>query len=188
MRRLGSTGRAALPLAAALSVAAALLGATPAHAGDTFVQVTPNPAHAGSRVAIHASCGDGNTVTAAVTSEAFGRVVVMPRDGVLVGHVTIPASKKPGRYNVHLQCQNERTADSPLTITDGTPAPTETPIITMSPPEKGPETGGGGTASSFGDDRLLLTGGLTTAGFGLALGALALMRRRAATSRGVSGR
>ena len=187
MRSLGLKGRAAV-LAAALSGAAALLNAAPAHAGDTFVQVTPNPARSGTRVAIHASCGDANTVTAAVTSEAFGRVVLMPRDGTHVGNVTIPASKKPGRDNVHLECQNNRTADSPLTITNITPFEEETPIITMSPPEKGPETGGGGTAGTFGDDRLILTGGLTTMGFGLALGAFALMRRRAATSRGVSGR
>lgn len=181
MWRLGKAGRAAFaPLAAAPLVAAAvLLGAEPAYAGETFIHVSPNPARAGTRIGINASCGDANNETAAATSDAFGRVVLMPRDGTLTGNVTIPSSKKPGRYNVHLQCQNNRTADTTLTISDMTPEP-EFPTETMSPPPHGPATGGGGAADAFGDDRLILTGGLTTMGIGLALGVFALLRRRVA--------
>lgn len=181
MRGLGYAARAAFAsIAAVLMIGAAvLLGAAPAHAqGDTFVQVTPNPARAGSRVAITAGCGDANNVTATVTSDAFGRVVLMPRDGTLTGNVTIPSSKRPGRYNVNLQCQNNRTADTTLTVTNMTPAETASPVETMSPPERGPDTGGGGMAGARATEQLILTGGLTTIGLGAALGLFALLRRR----------
>ncbi|SDZ41518.1 hypothetical protein SAMN05444365_11444 [Micromonospora pattaloongensis] len=182
MRGLGSTGRAAFAsiVAVLLTGMAVLLGAAPARAQDTFIQVTPNPARAGSRVALSGSCGDGNTVTATATSDAFGRVVLMPRDGMVTGNVTVPSSKRPGRYNVHLQCQNNRTADTTLTVTNLTPA--QTPAPTMSPPPQGPNTGGGGTADEDGSDRLVLTGGLTTIGVGIALGLFALLRRRPETA------
>jgi hypothetical protein len=185
MRGLGYAGRAAFARVAAVLLvgAAVLLGAAPAHAQDTFVQVTPNPARAGSRVSITASCGDANNVTATVTSDAFGRVVLMPRDGTLTGNVTIPSSKRPGRYNVNLQCQNNRTANTTLTVTNVSPSETASPVPTMSPPARGPDTGGGGTAGGPGHDQLILTGGLTTMGLGVALGLFALLRRRAGTLR-----
>ncbi|MEV1289702.1 hypothetical protein [Micromonospora sp. NPDC049679] len=184
MRGLGYGVRATFACVAAVLLVGAtvLLGAAPAHAQDTFVQVTPNPARAGTRVALTASCGDANNVTATVTSDAFGRVMLLPRDGTLRGNVTIPSSKRPGRYNVNLQCQNNRTANTTLTVTNVTPTETASPTPTMSPPERGPNAGGGGMAGPGGEDRLILAGGLTTMGLGVALGLFALVRHRAGTA------
>ena len=139
MWRLGQAGRAAFaPLAAAPLVAAAvLLGAEPAYAGETFVHVSPNPARAGTRIGINASCGDANNETAAATSDAFGRVVLMPRDGTLTGNVTIPSSKKPGRYNVHLAVPEQPHGRHDPHHQRHDSVEPEFPDQTMSPPRTG---------------------------------------------------
>ncbi|HEY0698564.1 MAG TPA: hypothetical protein VGD43_12230, partial [Micromonospora sp.] len=71
-----------------LGLASALLGAGPAVAGNTFVEVTPNTAEPGSQVNLRANCADGNNRQAMVQSDAFGRVVLRPDNGFLTGRVT----------------------------------------------------------------------------------------------------
>ncbi|WP_229403512.1 hypothetical protein [Micromonospora okii] len=147
-----------------------LAAAAPARAGEnTFVEVTPNSAQAGSRVDIRASCDNDNNRQAEVHSDAFGRVVLRPDNGFLTGAVTIPGNKQPGDYPVELRCPDNRTATTTLTV------------LNMAQPSKGPNTGAGGTA---GDDRgsgsLLLVGGLTLAAVAAGFGAYG-SRRRAGT-------
>ncbi|RZU77711.1 hypothetical protein EV384_6451 [Micromonospora kangleipakensis] len=126
-----------------------LMVATPARAGEnTFVEVTPNPAQAGTRVSIRASCGNDNNRQAEVNSDAFGRVMLRPDNGFLTGAVTIPGNKQPGDYPVDLRCSNGNTASTVLTV------------LNMAQPSKGPATGGGGTATGRGAGSLLLVGGL----------------------------
>ncbi|GAA4573419.1 hypothetical protein GCM10023176_38370 [Micromonospora coerulea] len=122
---------------------------TPARAGEnTFVEVTPNSAQAGSRVNIRASCDNDNNRQAEVNSDAFGRVMLRPDNGFLTGAVTIPGNKAPGDYPVDLRCNNGNTASTILTV------------LNMAQPSKGPATGGGGTATGRGFGSLLLVGGL----------------------------
>ncbi|MDG4764569.1 hypothetical protein O7632_10710 [Solwaraspora sp. WMMD406] len=169
--------RSSHPVRVLTSVAAALLlgagtvaiGSTPAHAGSTYVEADPSTVQAGGRVTIRASCGDDNSSQATVESDAFGRVIVTPEQGVLTGAVTVPGSKRPGRYPVDLQCQNGNTATNTLTVT-GTAHPT-----------RGPDAGGGGTASAgtgVGGSAFLV-GGIAAVGLGAGIGLMALRRRRA---------
>ncbi|WP_446216521.1 hypothetical protein [Micromonospora sp. IBHARD004] len=126
-----------------------LMAGAPARAGEnTFVEVTPNPAQAGTRVSIRASCGNDNNRQAEVNSDAFGRVMLRPDNGFLTGAVTIPGNKAPGDYPVDLRCSNGNTASTILTV------------LNMAQPSKGPATGGGGTATGRGAGSLLLIGGL----------------------------
>ncbi|WP_405099891.1 hypothetical protein [Micromonospora sp. NBC_01412] len=139
----------------------------PARAGEnTFVEVTPNSAQAGTRVNIRASCDNDNKQQADVRSDAFGRVVLRPDNGFLTGAVTIPENKQPGEYSVELRCKNGGTATTTLTV------------LNMAQPSKGPNTGAGGTA---GDDRgtgsLLLVGGLAAAAVAAGFGAFGAGRR-----------
>lgn len=129
----------------ALGLVAVLLTATPVRAENTFVEVTPNTAQAGSRVNLRASCDSGNNNQATVESEAFGRVVVRPDNGFLTGSVTIPGNKAPGSYGVNLRCANGSTATTSLTV------------VNMSKPTQGPATGAGGTAAG-GNGGLMLAG------------------------------
>ncbi len=158
-RRLG--GAAA---AATMTGALCVLTAGPALAADTFVEVNPSTAQAGSRVNLRASCGDNNNRQADVQSEAFGRMMLRPDNGFLTGSVTIPGSKAAGDYPVNLTCQNNNTASTTLTV------------VTMSQPAKGPATGGGGTAD--GSNTLLLAGGITATALVVAFGAYRAQRRR----------
>ena len=108
---------------------------TPARAGEnTFVEVTPNSAQAGTRVNIRASCDNDNNRQAEVNSDAFGRVMLRPDNGFLTGAVTIPGNKAAGDYPVDLRCKNGSTASTTLTV------------LNMAQPSKGPATGGGGAA------------------------------------------
>ncbi|NBE80250.1 hypothetical protein [Micromonospora rubida] len=139
----------------------------PARAGEnTFVEVTPNSAQAGTRVNIRASCDNDNKRQADVRSDAFGRVVLRPDNGFLTGAVTIPENKRSGEYSVELHCENGGDATTTLTV------------LNMAQPSKGPNTGGGGTA---GDDRgtgpLLLVGGLAAAAVAAGFGAFGARRR-----------
>ncbi|MDM4720401.1 hypothetical protein QTQ03_12745 [Micromonospora sp. WMMA1363] len=134
-----------------------LLGAAPARAGEnTFVEVTPNPAQAGTRVSIRAGCDNANNRQATAHSDAFGRVVLRPDNGFLSGQVTIPGSKNPGDYAVDLRCDNGKTATTTLTV------------LNMQQPTKGPATGGGGTASGAGS--VLLIGGVAAVALAVAFG------------------
>jgi hypothetical protein len=155
--------------AIAAGIAAAALASAPAAAapqqGNTFVEVNPNTAEAGSRVNIRASCDDGNNRQGNVQSDAFGRVIVRPDNEFLTGSVTIPGSKPPNTYGVNLTCQNNNTATTTLTV------------VNMSKPSQGPATGGGGTAAGDGASPLILAGGLTVVAVAVGFG-LAARRRR----------
>ncbi|TDB81789.1 MULTISPECIES: hypothetical protein [unclassified Micromonospora] len=154
----------------AMFVAFVLSGATPARAGDnTFVEVTPNTAQAGTRVNIRASCDTANNQQATVQSDAFGRVVLRPDNGFLTGAVTIPRNREAGDYPVDLRCANGQTASTVLTV------------LNMTQPTKGPATGGGGTADDRGAGSLLLVGALVAVAVVAGLGVLGGGRRRAGT-------
>ncbi|WP_422754959.1 hypothetical protein [Micromonospora sp. WMMD708] len=144
-----------------------LAAATPAHAGEnTFVEVTPNTAQAGTRVTVRASCDNANNQQATVHSDAFGRVVLRPDNGFLNGAVTVPGNKQPGDYPVDLKCANGNTASTMLTV------------LNMAQPSKGPATGGGGTAGDRGSGSLLLVGGLAVVAVAAGLGVFGGNRRR----------
>ncbi|MFY1636825.1 hypothetical protein ACN27F_26700 [Solwaraspora sp. WMMB335] len=171
MRGFSHPGRTLAAGAAAvlLGVAGAAFDTAPAYAGDTYVEADPSTVHAGGRVAIRASCGDDNRSQATVESDAFGRLIVTPDQGILTGAVTVPGSKRPGRYPADLQCQNGNTATTTLTVTS------------TAHPTRGPDAGGGGTASaSTGTGGpMFLVGGIAAIGVGVGIGLLALRRRRA---------
>ncbi|WFE30028.1 hypothetical protein O7623_12920 [Solwaraspora sp. WMMD791] len=160
---------AGLAMAVLIGIATVLAAATPAYAGSTYVEAEPSTVQAGERLTIRASCGDDNNSQATVESDAFGRVIVTPDQGLLTGQVTVPGSKRPGRYPVDLQCQNGNTATTTLTVT-GTAHPT-----------RGPDAGGGGTASAGtgAGGSALLAGGIAAVGLGVGIGLLAMRRRRA---------
>lgn len=171
MRVPTSTGRSlsAAVLLLGLIAAVVLATVTPARAGEnTFVEVTPNTAQAGTRVNIRASCDQNNNRQADVRSEAFGRVILRPDNGFLTGAVTIPGSTQPGDYPVDLRCQNNENA-----------ATTTLTVLNMTQPSKGPATGGGGTAGDRGTGSVLLVGGLAAAAAAVGLGFFGNRRRRA---------
>ncbi|ABP55964.1 hypothetical protein Strop_3533 [Salinispora tropica CNB-440] len=143
----------------ALVAAFVLFGGAPASAGEhTFIEVTPNPAQSGTRVDIRASCDKDNNRRATVHSDAFGgQVFLQPNNGFLTGHATIPGSKGPGDYRVELRCDNNKTANTTLTV------------LNMSQPTKGPATGGGGTAVGRTGSYLLI-GGVVAAALAVGFG------------------
>lgn len=164
--------RAMLTVQAVLTVlgvigAFVLAAGAPARAGEnTFIEVTPNSAQAGTRVDIRASCDNDNNRQADVQSDAFGRVMLRPNNGFLTGAVTIPGNKQPGDYSVELRCPNGGTATTTLTV------------LNMAQPSKGPNTGAGGTASEGRDTgTLLLVGGLVAAAVAAGFGAFGSRRR-----------
>jgi hypothetical protein len=153
--------RALSAVLATLGLVAAfvLMSVAPARAGDnTFVEVTPNSAPAGSRVNIKASCDNDNNRQATVHSDAFGRVMLKPDNGFLTGSVTIPSNKEAGDFPVDLRCENGQTASTMLTV------------LNMASPSKGPATGGGGTAGGRGTGSLLVLGGVAMVVAAVALG------------------
>jgi hypothetical protein len=156
----------AMLLALGLIGAFVLLAVAPARAGEnTFVEVTPSSAQAGTRVNIRAGCDNANNRQADVRSDAFGRVVLQPENGFLTGSVTVPASKEAGEYPVNLRCQNNATAATTLTV------------LNMTQPSKGPATGGGGTAGR-GTGTLLAVGGVAAVAVVAGLGLVGMRRRR----------
>ncbi|MEV0732983.1 hypothetical protein [Polymorphospora sp. NPDC050346] len=163
IRRLVSRTRTALAVTVATVCAVLLLGAPAALAQTVRIDLNPPTVQAGNRVGITASCGD-NLNQARVESDAFGQVILQPENGVLTGAVTVPGSKAPGNYNVHLTCANGSTADTNLNV------------INQTRPTQGPAAGGGGMAGGL-DGRTVLIGGLATLALGAGL-ALATARRR----------
>ncbi|MBO4164952.1 hypothetical protein JQN83_29735 [Micromonospora sp. MMS20-R2-23] len=151
----------------ALVGAFVLMAAPAARAGEnTFVEVTPNSAQAGTRVTVRANCDNANNQQATVHSDAFGRVVLRPGNGFLTGAVTIPGNKQAGDYPVDLRCANGNTASTMLTV------------LNMAQPSKGPATGGGGMAGDRGAGSLLLVGGLAVVAVVAGLGVFGGNRRR----------
>ncbi|MGI5523402.1 hypothetical protein ACQEUX_21085 [Micromonospora sp. CA-259024] len=149
-----------------------LMSVSPARAGDnTFVEVTPNSAQAGSRVTIRASCdNDNNNRQSNVHSDAFGNVMLKPDRGFLTGQVTIPSDKQAGNYPVDLRCENGQTASTTLTV------------LNMASPSKGPATGGGGMAGGRGAGSLLVFGGVALVATAVILGMAGGRRRTGAGS------
>ncbi|MEO3771749.1 hypothetical protein [Micromonospora sp. B9E7] len=149
-----------------------LMSAAPARAGEnTFVEVTPNSAQAGSRVTIQAKCdNDNNSRQASVHSDAFGSVTLRPDKGFLTAQASIPRDKQAGDYPVDLRCENGQSASTTLTV------------LNMASPSKGPATGGGGTAGGRGAGSLLVLGGVALVGTAIALGMAGGRRRTGAGS------
>jgi hypothetical protein len=168
MQCLRTMNRALSAVLTTLGLVAAfvLMSVAPARAGEnTFVEVTPNSAPAGSRVNIKASCDNDNNRQATVHSDAFGRVMLKPDNGFLTGSVTIPGNKEPGDFPVDLRCENGQTASTMLTV------------LNMASPSKGPATGGGGTAGGRGIGSLLVLGGVAMVAAAVALGMSGSRRR-----------
>ncbi|SCG14626.1 hypothetical protein GA0070610_0834 [Micromonospora echinofusca] len=149
-----------------LVAAFVLTTVAPGWAGEnTFVEVVPNSAQAGTRVSIRAGCDNANNRQADVHSDAFGRVMLRPDNGFLTGQVTIPGSKEPGDYPVDLRCDNGKTATTTLTV------------LNMEQPSKGPATGGGGTAGASGTGSMLMVGGLAVVALAVGFGFFGNRRR-----------
>jgi hypothetical protein len=162
-----ATGVAVVAVATAPAKAAPTPTPTPT-SGNTFVEVTPNTTEPGGRVNLRASCDDANSRQATVDSEAFGRVVLRPDNGLLTGAVSVPGDKAPGSYPVNLNCNNGNTASTTLTV------------LNMSKPSQGPATGGGGTAGGP-TGWLVLAGGIAVLAVGAGFGLSGLRRRGART-------
>jgi hypothetical protein len=159
----GSAVLAALA-ALALAVPVVLLDGAPARAASVFVETNPSTVSAGDEIGIRASCDD-NLKAATVTAEPFDTVTVSPRYGFLTATARVPATTKSGDYRVRLSCPEGSTATSTLHV------------IAKVRPSHGPATGGGGMAAG-GSVTLLVGGGLAAVAGGLALGVLAIRRRR----------
>lgn len=150
--------------ALALAGSAALLPAAPAAAAAVFIEVNPDTVRAGDDVGLRASCDD-NLKEAQVEADPIGTVTVAPNFGFLTATVLVPESTDPGDYRVDLTCS------------DGEKASATVHVLARVEPVRGPATGGGGTAPGA-SVPMLLGGGAATLAAGLALGVLALRRRR----------
>lgn len=158
-------GLALAPPALAPPAPALAAPAAPA-ADEVFVEVNPSTIEAGERVGIRASC-PSNDKPATVRSDAFGRVTVEPRFGFLVRSVTIPSDQDPRSFTVRLTCPTGETATATLHV------------VNRTRPTRGPATGFGGTADTgFGLGGVLVVTGLLTVAGGVAIGLIALRRRR----------
>jgi hypothetical protein len=113
---------------------------------------------------VRASCTD-NLAAATVTSTPLGKLTVSPRYGFLTATARVPATTKPGDYQVGLRCPDGKTATSTLHV------------VAKVVPSRGPATGGGGTAPGR-SAPALIGGGLTAIAAGLALAVVNLRRRR----------
>jgi hypothetical protein len=154
----------AMLAALALSLSVLFLVATPAAAASVFVETNPSTARAGDEVSVRASCTD-NLTAATVTSAPLGKLTVSPRYGFLTATAKVPASTKPGDYQVSLRCPDGKTATSTLHV------------VAKVEPSRGPATGGGGTAPGR-NAPVLIGGGLTAIAAGLVLAVVNLRRRR----------
>jgi hypothetical protein len=145
-------------------LAVALTGASPAAGAAVFVEINPSTVRAGDEIALRASCDD-NLKAATVRGEPIGTVTVQPEFGFLTATVRVPDSTEVGDYPVALTCP------------DGGAATAVLHVVAKVEPSRGPATGGGGTAGTA-TGPVLMTGGLTIALAGLALGVVSLRRRR----------
>jgi hypothetical protein len=130
--------------------------------GEVFLELSPSTVQAGHKVAIRAGCGDDKK-PAKVRSRAFDDLELIRQDGtkLFTGTTTVPNDTRPGDYRVRLRCDNGAGASAKLHV------------LNMARPERGPDTGGGGTAAADADTRSgppgLLTAGLVAAGIGAVL-------------------
>jgi hypothetical protein len=139
-RMVGAAGLAvALVGVSACGVAAsgAATQVAPAAArGGVWVQVSPTSISPGFNVQVRADCGD-NSNSATVHSSAFGTITVQPWNTLLMAQVNIPASTKPGRFDVTITCRTGSSATTSITVIGSTAAP-------VAPANNaGPHTGGG---------------------------------------------
>lgn len=119
-----------------------------------FIELHPGTIQAGLKIEIRASCGKDQK-PATVRSRAFGEIRVVPHHRELRGSVTVPADTPAGEYRVDLRCDSGKRARAELIV------------LEMKRPSRGPDTGGGGTATAAGDDAAA-TGPMLLAGAGLA--------------------
>ena len=135
-----------------------------AGAAAIYLEVNPSTVPAGDALGLRASCDD-NLKSATVSSSLFGSATVTPQFGLLTGTVRIPSGTKPGDYRVELRCPDNKVASATLHV------------VAKVKPDRGPATGGGGTAPGR-HARLMIGTGVAVFGAGLILGVLALRRRR----------
>lgn len=129
--------------------------------GEVFLELSPSTVPAGHEVEIRAGCGD-DLKPAKVRSRAFDDLELIRRDGtkLFTGVTTVPTDTRPGDYRVRLRCDNGAGASAELHVLD------------MSRPSRGPDTGGGATATGV-DPAGTRTAGLTTPPVLLAVGLVA---------------
>jgi hypothetical protein len=145
----------------------ALAACVPANASGVNVLVlSPSSIRAGFQIEVRATCLD-NLNTATVTSRVFGRLTLVPTDGVLMTAVTIPADTVTGTYTVSLSCASGGRSSAQLTVLDGS----------HPNPHHGPDTGGGEMGSTTAA-HLALMGGLGTLVAGIGIWLMTALRRR----------
>ncbi len=156
---------AALAAGLALAVTPVVLPGPAAHAAaDVFVELNPSTVPAGDEFTVRASCTDLKPAT--VSAEPIGEVTVQVDVGFLTAKVEVPEATEPGDYPVLLTCPDA-----------GGTATATLHVVAKVEPVRGPATGGGGTARTD-TAPILVGGGLAAIVAGLALGLLALRRRR----------
>jgi hypothetical protein len=147
-----------------LSLPVLFLQAPPANAAAVFLELNPSTVPAGDEVGLRASCDD-NLKSATVTSGLFGPVTVAPRYGFLTATVRVSSTTRPGDYRIDLRCPEGNTASATLHV------------VAKVEPDRGPATGGGGTAPGR-NAPMLIGSGLAVIAAGLVLGVVSLRRRR----------
>jgi hypothetical protein len=148
----------------ALGLSVLFSGLAPAYAAAVFVETNPSTAPAGDEIGLRASCTD-NLQDATVSAEPFGTVTVKPSFGFLTATTRVPATTRPGDYQVTLRCPDGQTATSVLHV------------VAQVAPARGPATGGGGTAPGR-TAPIWIGGGLAAIAAGLVLAVVSVRRRR----------
>lgn len=153
-------------LAAMLAVGLPVLivGAAPAQAAALYVETIPSTAPAGDEIGLRASCTE-NLQAATVSAKPFGSVEVKPDLGLLTATTRIAATTRPDDYEVTLRCPDGKTATTILHV------------VAKVAPDRGPATGGGGTAPGR-STPVLIGGGVAAIAAGLLLAVVSLRRRR----------
>jgi hypothetical protein len=150
--------------ALALAMPVVLMEESPAQAASVFVETNPSTVPSGDEVAIRASCDD-NLKPATVTVAPIGTITVSPSYGFLTATTRVPPSTDAGDYPVRLKCPDGKTAENTLHV------------VVKVEPARGPATGGGGTAPGS-SAAVMIGGGLAAMAAGVALGVVAVRRRR----------
>jgi hypothetical protein len=148
-----------------------LCAATAAAGSSAPVDITPNPATAGTAATFAVNCSSltaaGPASSATLTGTTLGLPAHIPmqastHSNEFVTTVVLPSSIKAGSYQPDIDCSNGVTASSTLTVSPG----------------GAPATGDGTTATAR--DGPLTAAGLGLLGGGLLCGGLLIARRRAA--------
>ncbi|HET6532533.1 MAG TPA: hypothetical protein VFH03_18245 [Actinoplanes sp.] len=153
----------AVPVSLVL-VLVVLFAPAPAGAAAVYVETNPSTVRVGDEVGLRASCTD-NLQPATVSATPFGTVTVRPNFGILTATTRVPDDTRPADYEVTLRCPDGQTATSMLHV------------LERVEPDRGPATGGGGTAPGR-STPMLIGGGLAAIAAGLVLAVVALRRRR----------